>query len=109
MWTAPPPRVWSCFALGGHNILLRERKEPIVRTPEQNGLLHHAFDVSPEMFDRACKLFRDVVGISIRNPSIIALPDFLPAGNSSFSIPAEIASSSAIPRGRQECRQTTCA
>jgi extradiol dioxygenase family protein len=43
----------SCFSLGGHNILLCERKDPIVRTIEQDGRLHHAFDVSPEMFNSA--------------------------------------------------------
>jgi extradiol dioxygenase family protein len=57
----------SCFSLGGHNILLCERKDPIVRTIEQDGRLHHAFDVSPEMFNRACKVFRDL-GIKIHEP-----------------------------------------
>src|SRR5512138_204811 len=54
----------SCFTVGGHNILICERKDPIVRTSQQDGRLHHAFDVSPEMFDKACKLFRDL-GIKI--------------------------------------------
>jgi len=63
-----------CFALGAHNILLCERKEPIVRTPEQDGRLHHAFDVRSEMFNRACKVFRDV-GIPIREPI-----DYRPTG-----------------------------
>jgi extradiol dioxygenase family protein len=57
----------SCFTLGGHNILLCERKDPIVRTSQQDGRLHHAFDVGPEMFDKACKLFRDL-GIRIHEP-----------------------------------------
>ena len=47
----------SCFKLGNHNILLCQRNDPINRTIEQDGRLHHAFDVSPEMFDKACKLF----------------------------------------------------
>jgi hypothetical protein len=42
-------------------------EEPIVRTPEQDGRLHHAFDVSAEMFKRACKVLRDLA-ISIREP-----------------------------------------
>ena len=50
----------SCFKLGTHNILLCRRKEPLIRTIEQDGRLHHAFDVSPEMFNRACKLFREL-------------------------------------------------
>lgn len=54
----------SCFTVGGHSILLCQRKEPVVRTPEQDNRLHHAFDVSPEMFERACKLFNKM-GIKI--------------------------------------------
>jgi extradiol dioxygenase family protein len=49
----------SCFAVGGHSILLCQRKEPLVRTPQQDNRLHHAFDVGPQMFERACKLFQE--------------------------------------------------
>jgi catechol 2,3-dioxygenase-like lactoylglutathione lyase family enzyme len=49
----------SCFTVGGHSILLCRRNEPVVRTPEQDNRLHHAFDVSPEMFEQACRLFRE--------------------------------------------------
>lgn len=49
----------SCFEVGGHSILLCQRKEPTVRTPEQDNRLHHAFTVSPETFERACRLFRE--------------------------------------------------
>ena len=49
----------SCFTAGDHNILLCARKEPIVRTPEQDNRLHHAFDVTPEMFVTGCKLFKE--------------------------------------------------
>ena len=49
----------SCFAVGGHSILLCQRKEPLLRTPQQDNRLHHAFDVSPQMFERACKLFNE--------------------------------------------------
>lgn len=59
----------SCFTVGGHSILLCQRKEPVVRTPEQDNRLHHAFDVSPEMFERACKLFREQ-GIRIAEPIV---------------------------------------
>ena len=48
-----------CFTVGGHSILICQRNEPIVRTPEQDNRLHHAFDVSPETFHRACRLFRE--------------------------------------------------
>jgi extradiol dioxygenase family protein len=54
----------SCFAVGGHSILLCQRKEPVVRTPQQDNRLHHAFDVGPQMFERACKLFQEM-GIRI--------------------------------------------
>ena len=49
----------SCVTAGSHSILLTRRNEPVVRTPEQDNYLHHAFDVSPEMFERACKLFHE--------------------------------------------------
>lgn len=59
----------SCFELSGHSILLCRRKEPIVRTPEQDNRLHHAFDVSPEVFERACKLYHEK-GIRIAQPIV---------------------------------------
>ena len=49
----------SCFAVGGHSILLCQRKEALTRTPQQDNRLHHAFDVSPQMFERACKVFNE--------------------------------------------------
>jgi catechol 2,3-dioxygenase-like lactoylglutathione lyase family enzyme len=56
-----------CFRLVSHSIILCQRKEPLTRSVEQDGRLHHAFDVSPEMFNRACKVFRDL-GITIHEP-----------------------------------------
>jgi catechol 2,3-dioxygenase-like lactoylglutathione lyase family enzyme len=64
----------SYFRLGNHNIILCQRQKPLMRTVEQDGRLHHAFDVSPEMFDKACKLFRHL-GIKIREPV-----DYRPGG-----------------------------
>ena len=64
----------SCFRIGNHNIILCRCKEPLTRTIEQDGRLHHAFDVSPEMFNRACKVFRDL-GIKIHEPV-----DYRPSG-----------------------------
>ena len=49
----------SCFAVGGHSILLCQRKEALTRTPQQDNRLHHAFDVSTQMFERACRLFNE--------------------------------------------------
>ncbi|HEX9445010.1 MAG TPA: VOC family protein [Candidatus Binatia bacterium] len=54
----------SCFAAGGHSILLCQRKEPVRRTPEQDNRLHHAFDVGPDTFAAACKLFHQT-GVEI--------------------------------------------
>ena len=64
----------SCFKLGNHNILLCQRQDFIVRTVQQDGRLHHAFDVSPAMFNKACKLFHQL-GIKIHEPV-----DYRPAG-----------------------------
>jgi catechol 2,3-dioxygenase-like lactoylglutathione lyase family enzyme len=49
----------ACVTVAAHSILLCQRKEPLVRTPEQDNRLHHSFTVSPEMFETACKLFRE--------------------------------------------------
>ena len=51
------------------NIILCQRKEPLIRTVEQDGRLHHAFDVGTEMFNEACKLFHRL-GIKIHEPAI---------------------------------------
>lgn len=59
----------SCFAIGGHSILLCQRKEPVVRTPEQDNRLHHAFDVNPEVFEKACRIFQEE-GITIAQPIV---------------------------------------
>ncbi len=59
----------SCFTVGGHSILLCCRKEPVVRTPSQDNRLHHAFEVSLEVFERACKLFHEK-GITIAEPIV---------------------------------------
>ncbi len=47
----------ACFTVAEHSILLCQRKDPVVRTPEQDNRLHHSFTVSPEMFEKACKVF----------------------------------------------------
>lgn len=59
----------SCFKAGSHSILLCARKEPIVRTPQQDNRLHHAFHVSPEMFEKGCKLLREK-GVRIAEPIV---------------------------------------
>jgi catechol 2,3-dioxygenase-like lactoylglutathione lyase family enzyme len=48
----------ACFTVADHSILLCQRNDPVVRTPEQDGRTHHSFTVSPEVFDKACQLFR---------------------------------------------------
>ncbi len=49
----------ACFTVAEHSILLCQRKDPIVRTPEQEGRVHHSFTVSPEVFEKACKVFQE--------------------------------------------------
>ena len=49
----------ACFTVAEHSILLCQRKEPVVRTPEQDNRLHHSFEVRPEVFEKACKLFHE--------------------------------------------------
>jgi catechol 2,3-dioxygenase-like lactoylglutathione lyase family enzyme len=59
----------SCFKAGDHYILLCARKEPLVRTPQQDNRLHHAFRVTPEMFERGCKVFHQK-GVRIAEPIV---------------------------------------
>jgi len=65
----------ACFTVAGQAILLCQRKEPLVRTPEQDGRVHHAFTVRPEVFDKACKLFREL-GVRIAQPIVYRAQGF---------------------------------
>jgi len=49
----------ACFTVGGHDILLCQRKDRIVRTTEQDNRLHHSFTVSPEEWEKAARIFRE--------------------------------------------------
>ena len=42
----------ACFHVGGHDILLCERKEKLYRTPQQDNRLHHSFTLSPEEWEK---------------------------------------------------------
>jgi extradiol dioxygenase family protein len=59
----------SCFKAGDHHILLCQRREPVVRTPEQDNRLHHAFHVSPEAFEQGCRVFNQR-GVRIPEPIV---------------------------------------
>ncbi len=59
----------ACFTVAEHAILLCQRTEPLVRTPEQDGRVHHAFTVSPEVFEKACQLFHEL-GIRLVQPIV---------------------------------------
>ena len=63
------------FTIAGHSILLCQRKDPVVRTPEQDNRLHHAFEVSPAVFEKACKLFHEQ-GIRIAQPIVYRAQGF---------------------------------
>jgi len=77
----------ACVAVAGHSILLCQRKDPLVRTPEQDNRLHHAFEVSPAMFDRACKLFH-AQGIRITQPIVYREQGFFPGRELYFLDPS---------------------
>ena len=50
--------VMSCFNVGDHNILLCERSSATDGSLADNGGAHHSFTVSPEIFNEACRVFR---------------------------------------------------
>ncbi len=64
----------ACFTVAEHSILLCQRPEPVVRTPEQEGRAHHSFTVSPEVFEKACQVFQEqgvsVLGITYREQGV---------------------------------------
>ncbi|HEX6512856.1 MAG TPA: VOC family protein [Chloroflexota bacterium] len=49
----------ACLDAGGTDLLLCERNDKVVRTPDQDNRLHHSFTVSPEDWERAAHLFRE--------------------------------------------------
>jgi len=55
-----------CFTVGGQDILHYQRKDKIVRTPEQDNRLHHSFTVSPDEWEKAARLFRDL-GVTVQD------------------------------------------
>lgn len=77
----------ACFTVAAHSILLCERAEPLVRTPEQDNRLHHSFEVSPEVFDEACRLFR-ARGIRIAEPIVYREHGFFPGRELYFLDPS---------------------
>jgi catechol 2,3-dioxygenase-like lactoylglutathione lyase family enzyme len=77
----------SCFALGGNSIILCQRKEPIFRTVEQDNHLHHAFTVSAQTFDLACKLFHQI-GVRIDEPIDYLEKGFFPGRHLYFLDPS---------------------
>ena len=85
----------ACFTVGAHSILLCQRNDPVVRTPQQDNRLHHSFEVSPEMFDTACKLFH-ARGIRIAEPIVYRGQGFFRAAT---------CSSCAIRPGSPGCRR----
>ena len=46
----------ACFVAGDHNILLCAQRTPVDGSPPG---VHHSFTVTPEVLERACKLFRE--------------------------------------------------
>ena len=47
----------SCFNVGDHNILLCERTSPVDGSLSEDGVAHHSFTVSPDIFNEACRVF----------------------------------------------------
>ena len=61
--------IMSCFSVGENNILLCEVEHP-AEAGQTDQRVHHAFTVSPETFEQACKVFQEqsvpVVGLTYR-------------------------------------------
>ena len=77
----------ACFTVAAHSILLCQRNDRVVRTPEQDNRLHHSFTVSPEVFDKACRLFHER-GIRIAEPIVYREHGFFPGRELYFLDPS---------------------
>ena len=77
----------ACFTVAAHSILLCERNEPLRRTPEQDNRLHHAFEVSPDVFEKACRLFHER-GIPVAQPIVYREHGFFPGRELYFLDPS---------------------
>ena len=49
----------SCVSVGENNILLCRREKPVDAERAGEGTVHHSFTVSPETFEKACKVFHE--------------------------------------------------
>jgi hypothetical protein len=49
----------ACFHVGGHDILLCERKGKLYRSPQQDDRRRHSFTVSPTEREKAVRLFHE--------------------------------------------------
>jgi catechol 2,3-dioxygenase-like lactoylglutathione lyase family enzyme len=76
-----------CFTIAGHSILLCQRNEPIVRTAEQDNYVHHSFTVRPDVFEQACRLFRER-GVRIARPIVYREHGFFPGREIYFLDPS---------------------
>ena len=66
--------IMTCFNVGDHNILLCEVEEPMEAVHDGDVRVHHSFTVSPESFERACKVFMEekvpIVGLTYRGKGV---------------------------------------
>jgi len=89
----------ACFHVGGHDILLCERKEKLYRTPQQDNRLHHSFTLSPEEWEKAVRLFHER-GVKVEELSTASTASS-PAASSTSSILRATCSRFVIRPGRR--------
>src|SRR5437899_12998486 len=89
----------ACFHVGGHDILLCERKEKLYRTPQQDNRLHHSFTLSPEEWEKAVRLFHER-GVKVESSSTASTASS-PAASCTSSILRATCSRSVIRPGRR--------
>lgn len=77
----------ACFTVGGHQILLCERKDKLQRTPEQDNRMHHAFTLTPEEWERAVREFHQR-GIKPAEPIVYRERGFFPGRELYFLDPS---------------------
>ena len=67
----------SCFTVGGHNILLCQRRTAKPNNPDEDSRLHHAFEVTPEEWDKAVLLFHEL-GVRQAEPLVYRETGYFP-------------------------------
>ena len=91
----------ACVSVGGHDILLCERRDKVRRTPEQDNRLHHSFTLSPDEWEKGAR-FLHAHGVAVQE-LIYREGGFFPGHGCTSSTRPATCSRFATPPGSPAC------